>query len=108
VQDVYDAVAREWHGTRYKAWPRVETFVAALPPGSLVADLGCGNGKMAPACKSAGHFSIGCDFSIELVRIAASQMGLEVMPRPSKFHLHAKSSLRARVSSHRHRRKVRT
>ena len=74
---MYDAVAQEWHGTRYKAWPRVVDFVSSLPVGSLVADLGCGNGKMAPACRDAGHFSIGCDFSAELVRICALQMGMQ-------------------------------
>lgn len=75
VQKVYDAVAAQWHGTRYKAWPRVVDFVRALPPCSLVADLGCGNGKIAPYCREAGHLAIGCDFSIELVRIAAFQQG---------------------------------
>ena len=77
VQKVYDAVAQQWHGTRYKAWPRVEEFIRALPPHSLIADLGCGNGKMAPACREGGNVAIGCDFSIELVRIAARQQGLE-------------------------------
>ena len=77
VQKVYDAVAAQWHGTRYKAWPKVVDFVASLPPRSLVADLGCGNGKIAPHCQRLGHHAIGCDFSIELVRIAALQQGLE-------------------------------
>ena len=77
VQRVYDAVATQWHGTRYKAWPRVVEFVQSLPERALVADLGCGNGKIAPHCREAGHCAIGCDFSIELVRIAALQQGLE-------------------------------
>ena len=70
-------MAEQWHGTRYKAWPRVVQFVHSLPARSLVADLGCGNGKMAAACREARHFSIGCDFSAELVGISARQMGLE-------------------------------
>ena len=77
VQKVYDAVAQEWHGTRYKAWPRVVDFVTSQPSMSLVADLGCGNGKMSPACRAAGHYAIGCDFSIELVRICALQLGMQ-------------------------------
>lgn len=77
VQKVYDAVATQWHGTRYKAWPRVVDFIAQLAPRSLIADLGCGNGKMALACREHSHQSIGCDFSIELVRIAALQQGLQ-------------------------------
>ena len=78
VKDVYDSIAREWHGTRYKSWPRVEEFVLSLPRGSLVADLGCGNGKMAPACHQGGHFALGIDISIELVRICAHEQALEV------------------------------
>jgi len=77
VQRVYDAVATEWHGTRYKAWPRVVEFIQSIEARSLVADLGCGNGKLAPACKEMGHYAIGCDFSISLIRIAALQMGME-------------------------------
>lgn len=49
----------------------------SLPRGSLVADLGCGNGKMASACRQGGHFALACDFSVELVRIAALQQGAE-------------------------------
>lgn len=78
VQLVYDAIARQWHGTRYKAWPRVVDFVRDLPPRSLVADLGCGNGKLAPSLRDAGHVAIGCDFSAELVSIAAGEMGMQV------------------------------
>lgn len=77
VQRVYDAVAEQWHSTRYKAWPRVIEFVQALPAHSLVADLGCGNGKIAPHCREAKHHAVGCDFSAELVRIAALQQGLD-------------------------------
>lgn len=49
----------------------------SLPRGSFVADLGCGNGKMASACQQGGHFALACDFSAELVRIAALQQGAE-------------------------------
>ncbi|CAN0018217.1 unnamed protein product, partial [Phaeothamnion confervicola] len=45
VRAVYDVIAAHWDRTRYKPWPRVATFLAGLPPGSLVADIGCGNGK---------------------------------------------------------------
>lgn len=77
VQKVYDAVATEWHGTRYKAWPRVVQFIEELPPYSLIADLGCGNGKLSPACHASEHYAIGCDFSMSLVRIAALEMKLQ-------------------------------
>jgi hypothetical protein len=27
VHKVYDSIASHWHGTRYKAWPKVQAFV---------------------------------------------------------------------------------
>ncbi len=75
VQKVYDSVASQWHGTRYKIWPKVEEFVVSKPKGSFFADVGCGNGKVMPACNSVGY-SIGCDFSAALVDIAGER-GLE-------------------------------
>ena len=78
VRAVYDRIARQWHATRYKAWPNVARFVAELPQQpALVADCGCGNGKLAPALRRARHYAVGCDFSLELVRISAHEMRLE-------------------------------
>jgi ubiquinone/menaquinone biosynthesis C-methylase UbiE len=42
---VYDKIAEHFSNTRYKAWPRIEKFLMELEPGSLVLDVGCGNGK---------------------------------------------------------------
>ena len=75
VQRVYDSIATQWHGTRYQAWPKVDQFVAAQPRGSLLGDMGCGNGKNLPACNAVG-FGIGCDLSGALVQITAS-LGFE-------------------------------
>ena len=68
VQKLYDTVAEQWHGTRYRPWPRVARFIAEQPEGSLIGDIGCGNGKNMPACGDRG-FVLGCDFSIRLVGI---------------------------------------
>ncbi|XP_042905628.1 serine-rich adhesin for platelets [Parasteatoda tepidariorum] len=45
VHDVYDQIASHFTDTRYRPWPRVKQFLLDLEPGSLVADVGCGNGK---------------------------------------------------------------
>ena len=45
VEEVYDAIAPHFSDTRHSPWPLVAAHLADLPPGSLVADIGCGNGK---------------------------------------------------------------
>mmetsp|Transcript_29949 Transcript_29949/g.48385 ORF Transcript_29949/g.48385 Transcript_29949/m.48385 type:complete len:156 (+) Transcript_29949:46-513(+) len=68
VHTVYEAIATHFSHTRYKAWPRIEAFLSYLPPGSLIADLGCGNGKYFPSVPR-GSFMAGCDRSLNLVQI---------------------------------------
>ena len=50
------------HGAerRYKPWPRVAAFLRELGPSSLVADVGCGNGRYL-GCASAGSVMVGMD-----------------------------------------------
>jgi len=45
VHRVYEEIAEHFSSTRHTPWPRVVDFLKALPSGSLVADVGCGNGK---------------------------------------------------------------
>ena len=78
VQKVYDIVARQWHGTRYRAWTGVEAFVRKQPPGCLVADVGCGNGKNIPEVVAGGGIALGSDFSRGLIEICRDT-GYEVM-----------------------------
>lgn len=42
---MYDVIAYHFSSTRYKPWPLIPQFLATFAPGSLGADLGCGNGK---------------------------------------------------------------
>lgn len=51
-------------------------FVTSLPNGSVIGDIGCGNGKNIPACNEVG-LGIGYDISIELCKICRG-MGFEV------------------------------
>ncbi|AYU83628.1 hypothetical protein, conserved [Leishmania donovani] len=51
VHNVYRAIADHFSSTRYKAWPQVGAFLEGLPPFSLVADVGCGNGKYFSAAQ---------------------------------------------------------
>jgi alkylated DNA repair protein alkB family protein 8 len=45
VYEVYEKIAEHFSHTRYKGWPKIVDFLNALPDGSVVADVGCGNGK---------------------------------------------------------------
>lgn len=66
VKTTYDEIANDFSKTRYKKWPRVESFLENLNDHSLLLDVGCGNGKYMDNLKS---FNIGCDISSGLLSI---------------------------------------
>ncbi|KAM3968102.1 tRNA (carboxymethyluridine(34)-5-O)-methyltransferase alkbh8 [Aphomia sociella] len=45
VHKVYEQIAGHFSTTRHKPWPKVVQFMERVPPGSIVLDLGAGNGK---------------------------------------------------------------
>lgn len=45
VYEIYEKIAPHFSSTRYKPWPKIEAFLKGLEKGSVVADVGCGNGK---------------------------------------------------------------
>ncbi|XP_038367717.1 alkylated DNA repair protein alkB homolog 8 isoform X2 [Canis lupus familiaris] len=67
VHRVYEEIAEHFSSTRHTPWPRVVEFLKSLPCGSLVADVGCGNGKYLGVNKEL--YMIGCDRSQKLVDI---------------------------------------
>ena len=67
VHKVYDSIASHFSETRHKPWPRVSHFLNSLPNGSLVLDVGCGNGKYLNV--NPNILMIGCDRSQQLLRI---------------------------------------
>ena len=78
VHAVYDAIATQWHHTRGKRgvlWPGATLFLENLPKGSVVADVGCGDGKYFAAITAASSYVIGTDISEPLLKTAASATG---------------------------------
>ncbi|KDN52219.1 hypothetical protein K437DRAFT_254401 [Tilletiaria anomala UBC 951] len=81
VHTVYNAIAPHFSATRYKPWPLVPAFLDTFEPGSVGADLGCGNGKYLPVSsvlhgelegKGKGKIlTVGSDRSDQLVALAA-------------------------------------
>ncbi|XP_061538724.1 probable tRNA methyltransferase 9B [Phycodurus eques] len=68
VHGVYDKIAPYFNDSRYKAWPKVRQFLLDQPSGSIVADVGCGNGKYLHINEKA--FKLGCDVCRPLVDFA--------------------------------------
>jgi hypothetical protein len=68
VHCLYDAIAEHFSHTRHSPWPRVQAFLRSLPPGSVVVDVGCGNGKYMGLRPDV--LTVGCDRSPPLAEIA--------------------------------------
>lgn len=80
VHTVYETIAPHFSSTRHKPWPLVTAFLASLPPGSLVLDAGCGNGKYL--LPDTPHHLLASDRSAALVELArgrARDAGAEVL-----------------------------
>ncbi|XP_059186442.1 alkylated DNA repair protein alkB homolog 8 [Centropristis striata] len=71
VHRVYDAIASHFSSTRHSPWPRVCHFLKSLPPGSVLVDVGCGNGKYLGV--NPELMAVGCDRSSALVQICAER-----------------------------------
>lgn len=68
---VYDNIALHWNHTRGKRkvyWHRVKGFLDALPLGTLLADVGSGDGKYFGV--NPNIVSMGCDRSIKLLEVS--------------------------------------
>ncbi|XP_029458542.1 probable tRNA methyltransferase 9B [Rhinatrema bivittatum] len=76
VHSVYERIAPYFNDIRYKAWPKVQEFLLAQEPGSLIADIGCGNGKYLHINSKA--FKVGCDYCLPLAE-SARKHGYEIM-----------------------------
>uniref|UniRef100_A0A8C8C511 Methyltransferase type 11 domain-containing protein n=1 Tax=Oncorhynchus tshawytscha TaxID=74940 RepID=A0A8C8C511_ONCTS len=71
VHSVYEKIAPYFNDSRDKAWPKVRQFLLEHEPGSIIADVGCGNGKYLHVNGSV--FKLGCDMCLPLVDSARSQ-----------------------------------
>lgn len=67
VRNTYNQIASHFSDTRYNKWPKIHEFVANLAEGSILLDIGCGNGKYLDSNKNI--INIGCDSSSNLLSI---------------------------------------
>lgn len=77
---VYDTSADEYADLRdsRRATARADAFIAAMPPGGRVLDLGCGPGKWAARMVAAGLGVDALDASTGMAEVARSRFGIAV------------------------------
>lgn len=66
----YSFLCTVTQGKRGVLWPGATQFLQRLEPGSVVADVGCGDGKYFTAVWEAGSYVIGTDISAPLLQTA--------------------------------------
>ncbi|KFQ29801.1 PREDICTED: alkylated DNA repair protein alkB homolog 8, partial [Merops nubicus] len=71
VHKVYEEIATHFSSTRHSPWPQIVEFLRSLPKGSIVADVGCGNGKYLGINEDL--YMVGCDRSKSLVGICGEK-----------------------------------
>lgn len=72
LRQTYDQIAPLFSQTRNEAWPEFGPFIAALPDGSRVADIGCGNGRVRQSLVGRRVGYVGIDFSTQQLAQAAA------------------------------------
>ncbi len=76
ASEFYSKHAPDFSRTRFRIWPHVRQFVETLPPGALMLDIGCGNGKNM-SLRSDIH-TVGIERSSQLCKICTDE-GLDVL-----------------------------
>ena len=75
VKKIYQNIAKEFDRTRGLKWPCICRFLEDMPKYSVIADVGCGNGRnmtMKMFDHKKFHF-VGCDFIEEFANICAAK-----------------------------------
>ncbi len=73
IIETYDAIAEHFDITRYKPWPETIKFADKLEPGSVVLDMGCGNGRNLRFMVSKGMRVLGIDISTGQLELARTR-----------------------------------
>ena len=74
VNRTYQSIADSFDSTRYKVWDSVMEYLLSLKPGSIICEVGCGNGKNLLVRKDC--VNIGFDLC-ENFSVIASKKGIE-------------------------------
>jgi ubiquinone/menaquinone biosynthesis C-methylase UbiE len=72
VKDTYNIISDEFSKTRYTVWDAVKVFLDDISPNTVLADIGCGNGKNMLYRKDITN--IGMDICENFVKICCERM----------------------------------
>ncbi|XP_032680490.1 alkylated DNA repair protein alkB homolog 8 [Odontomachus brunneus] len=95
VHKVYEEISNHFSETRHKQWPNVTKFLENLEEGTLLLDVGCGNGKYL--CGDQKIYKLGCDHSSGLAEICRRR-GFEVLLCDCLHLPHRDESIDATIS----------
>ena len=73
-EETWNTIAKSFDRTRRKPWKLCTDFINTLPKTSIVADLGCGNGRHLIPCARHCKKAIAIDISIELLHITQNSL----------------------------------
>ena len=76
VRTTYNTIANEFSRTRYTVWDAVKVFLDDIQPNTVLADIGCGNGKNMLYRKDI--MNIGMDICENFVKICREERNLNV------------------------------
>ncbi len=76
VKTTYNTIADEFSRTRYTIWDAVKVFLDDIKPNTVLADIGCGNGKNMLYIKDITN--IGMDICENFVKICREERNLSV------------------------------
>jgi SAM-dependent methyltransferase len=75
TQQTYDLITAEYASQNAAAWPdladHINVLAASLPPGGVVADVGCGPGRDIALLRAGGFRVIGIDLSFGQLRTSS-------------------------------------
>lgn len=77
VYTTYNSISRQFDSSRFCMWPEVTKFLDSIKSGSLIADVGCGNGKYLDyRIKDCIVFAY--DISEELLKISKNKRNIKI------------------------------
>jgi ubiquinone/menaquinone biosynthesis C-methylase UbiE len=85
-EDIWNAIAQSFDSTRREPWDECIDFINNLSRGSLVADVGCGNGRHLIPCAKHCKKVIGLDVSKELLKIVQKKINEKKLNNVDLIH----------------------